>query len=433
MKFHLPFKKRPVISAVERLIPPPIRTPNRLESVPTEVRQCLMCVSDLGTLRALVLASPQYAQQFSRDREPILLESLRSSLGVVLSDAYVVYLSSQAAFHQARTRESVTRFLAVNHRGVEGPEIWKIDEPLTLPVAMNMVRFHYKVIIPLTQRYVAWAFENLYHRTGKISPPSRTEELRLMRAFYRFQLCCNLFGAGQHLPPGGSYFTFIASDIIAMFLYNYHPWEVEELICIYAYAVENYEVLFGRLPWELSPHNPNFTGHPGTTFDLHDPVIKYDLIKSTASRGLHLLVAVTREHLDDAELLTIIQENVAKRIGGFLDAESLTLANLRARTNQRRKVLWWLDSLCFKEDRLFNPKRPTDLYPPFAWPLLWKGSPSNLYGYCIPPDLRRWGYIFWDRERMVQSRAERRLHQQWEAMWKGKEPREEYGICYATA
>jgi hypothetical protein len=51
--------------------------------------------------------------------------------------------------------------------------------------------------------------------------------------------------------------------------------------------------------------------------------------------------------------------------------------------------------------------------PPFSWCLMWKGTYSNRYGDDIPDELRQWGYIFWDRERVIGSKARELLLRTW--------------------
>jgi hypothetical protein len=43
--------------------------------------------------------------------------------------------------------------------------------------------------------------------------------------------------------------------------------------------------------------------------------------------------------------------------------------------------------------------------PPLAWVIYWKGRYSNGYGGAIPASLQSWGYVFWDRERLRESKG----------------------------
>jgi hypothetical protein len=44
--------------------------------------------------------------------------------------------------------------------------------------------------------------------------------------------------------------------------------------------------------------------------------------------------------------------------------------------------------------------------PSKAWVELWGGCIRNYVGEIVPFSLKRWGYIFWDSERLERSRAE---------------------------
>ena len=64
--------------------------------------------------------------------------------------------------------------------------------------------------------------------------------------------------------------------------------------------------------------------------------------------------------------------------------------------------------------------------PPLAWTLIWQGTYSNTFGWCIPSDLRSWGYIMWDAARFERIGAKEVLARQWEERWKGGDPRYRY-------
>lgn len=63
--------------------------------------------------------------------------------------------------------------------------------------------------------------------------------------------------------------------------------------------------------------------------------------------------------------------------------------------------------------------------PPLAWTLIWKGAYSILFGEYLNCDFRFWGYIMWDAAR-IHTGAEEVLARQWEARWKGADPRDRF-------
>lgn len=61
--------------------------------------------------------------------------------------------------------------------------------------------------------------------------------------------------------------------------------------------------------------------------------------------------------------------------------------------------------------------------PPLAWTLIWGGTYSNLYGGYLPDEIRQWGYVFWDENRLRTHGGEQVLIAQWEGRW-DEDPRD---------
>ncbi|KAL4872386.1 hypothetical protein BDV12DRAFT_162114 [Aspergillus spectabilis] len=154
------------------------------------------------------------------------------------------------------------------------------------------------------------------------------------------------------------------------------------------------------------------------------PVVLNALIKSTISRGLHLLHTVIPKMKDRADLFSTMVSNVSGPVNGFLDSESLNKGNLARLRSGHDRQQEWRTPIPFEKDRLFDPKELSKLFPPFAWTLLWRGTYSNLYGYCVPVDIRRWGYILWDKKRLENTCADELLLRQWQVRWGHHDPRD---------
>ena len=52
--------------------------------------------------------------------------------------------------------------------------------------------------------------------------------------------------------------------------------------------------------------------------------------------------------------------------------------------------------------------------PPLAWTLMWKETYSNLFGYYVDNDMRRWGYVMWDAARLESMGVKEVLARQWD-------------------
>ena len=80
-----------------------------------------------------------------------------------------------------------------------------------------------------------------------------------------------------------------------------------------------------------------------------------------------------------------------------------------------------------REDRepfLFRGDSDPDA-PPQAWTTIWKETYSNLYGWYTSDEMRRWGYIFWDADRLAQTGGMELLKRQWEELWDDDDPRDD--------
>lgn len=74
------------------------------------------------------------------------------------------------------------------------------------------------------------------------------------------------------------------------------------------------------------------------------------------------------------------------------------------------------------------PFRGDDLdRPPLGWTDMWDGTYSSLFGGFTSNMIRRWGYVFWDADRMNRLGRRQLLRAQWTDYWDG-DPRR--GISY---
>lgn len=81
---------------------------------------------------------------------------------------------------------------------------------------------------------------------------------------------------------------------------------------------------------------------------------------------------------------------------------------------------WRLDMDRVKERDLAEQRRDAMPFagdspsaPPLAWVLLWGGKYSNLFGGYVPQELRQWGHVMWDRDRLDVNEAKKCLAELW--------------------
>ena len=230
-----------------------------LENLPPEIRRQLLFILELEELRALVLASPVFHQQYLLDRKFLLCKSLEATLRSVTVDASAVCRTSFAAcFSDICTGGKITQFLKSYQDRRSSTQYSILTDRLTEDEAVGMAAFHSSIIKPLARRYTDWALANLADETknSRSQPLNKTEETRLLRALYRFQLCCNLFGNANY----GAFWQPMLREILEMFLCIFEPWEVQEIACIYTFSKEKYNQIFNDIRWDVHKENPKFEG-----------------------------------------------------------------------------------------------------------------------------------------------------------------------------
>ncbi|EIT82871.1 hypothetical protein AO1008_10942 [Aspergillus oryzae 100-8] len=386
-----------------------------VEDLPPEVRHHLLSMLELETL-----------WQYLSARRRLLCSGLETTLRSATSDACAVYQSRLVDFSHSRTKEKVNMFLQ-SYQDQRDTSLHSVpSEMANVDELVDVAAFYFSIVKPLAQYYTRWTLGNLAIETDKPrsdEPLSKMEETRLIRALYRFQLCCNLFGMGLHKS------SFDSVEIGTIFLDLFEPWEVEEISCIYTFAKERYNQIFNDIRWNVHEENPKFEGQrpptPEGAFDLDNSWIRDSLLKGTISRGLDLLHMVIFEIKDHTHLVTTMQQHISWPTGNFLEGEALgESAQFQRRQEhpsnrdlrQERR-----DPLPFQGDEVPDPN---GVHPPLAWTLIWRGSYSNLYGYYVQDIIRRWGYVMWHATRLDYTGAKELLARQWEADWGDTDPRD---------
>ncbi|CVL08487.1 uncharacterized protein FMAN_05204 [Fusarium mangiferae] len=397
-------------------IPPVSSSPkplchSTLEALPFEIRnRILFAVDSLTDLSALIHASPTFHQQYRLDRAFWLWHCLYLELGQAYVDAYMVDQCNMPEFRLRRNREKVLLFIEdYKLRRLEVTDMsWK---PPDEDEILSMVSFHVSVIRPLMKHYVTWVRLNL---EGLSSPNeiSRTEEQRITRGLYRFQLFYNLFG-----PPKG--FASYGDPLVQLFFDLYTAWEVEEILCINVFVHAQYLSVFKQVRWDLHPSNPSFdnvrTGPhtPPGAFDLFwkDDLPYDNQLYGIISRGLSVLSTALKTQ-DQSKLAELIASEIVPMV------EDILFESTNSYYQETRRESHHSDRDQAQDDRekmVFSSD--SDGSPPLAWVIFWKETYSNLFGNFIPESLRQWGYVMWDSDRLANTDAVARLDQGWKDMY----------------
>lgn len=277
---------------------------------------------------------------------------------------------------------------------------------------------------PLVRRYFEWTTSTLALRTKRPGPcePLRTvEKVRIMRAFYRMQIMCNLFGVPNTEDDIGFTSAFDGLEILGLFLSFFEPWEIEEVNCVYAFVYSQYSLVFDHvvraLNEEHSGRNPrtivfrsvslaHISSYGKSLVPLQScelttfiTVSRLNIIQGTISRGLDVLQEVLLINNMD-QLISNMKDIMTWTPGSFLEHETLGMSS----QYQRRRR--WPSSRDEMESRReafpFRGDVEVDLdgsYPPLSWTLIWNGTYSNTYGSYLPDQCREWGWVFWAAER----------------------------------
>ncbi|KAF5546751.1 hypothetical protein FNAPI_8769 [Fusarium napiforme] len=411
-----------------------LKTPSlsNFERLPFEIRNgFLLAIDSLSDLSALVHASPIFHEQYRLDRAFWLWHCLQLEIGNVYIDAYIADRCNAREFRFKRTREKILLLIDDYklHRSLSTDILTK---PPNEEEILSIVTFHSTVIRPLIHHYVSWTRENM----ELLSSPkdiSKTEERRIMRGLYRFQIFSNLFGPARYRGFRHGESLLGEEERLTLFLDGFEAWEVEEMLCINAFMHAKYDSVFQEVQWDLHPDNPSFdpvrTGPhtPPGAFHLVDhseyhgyasgnvlltpPVSSEWHRNGIVYRGLSVLSSVFKAQ-DHPEIVKVVSEEVVTAVDDLLFQSTEIFYQEQRRENQHSNKDQAQDD---REKMNFNG----DTYdsPPLAWVMFWKESYSNLFGDFIPRPLRHWGYIMWDSDRLANAGAAAVLDQAWKAMY----------------
>ncbi|KAI0142922.1 hypothetical protein GGR57DRAFT_484827 [Xylariaceae sp. FL1272] len=280
---------------------------SKLENLPSEMRlQILLQMPDLQTLRSLVHASPRMHKDYTGtyDRPKILAACLQREINDYFSDAYAVLMSQSCEIGQRVDAHIVEKFLCQKYKSWNDMPVSHFDEPYALPDGVHSLRleqqlwlytFHLHLVRPLTFRYCHWALDNIKKAvnatdteqteykdgsttTSQDHPPftpgakrhspcdillSRSEQIRIHRAFYRTQVFNQLWG--QSLEEGNPesyrgvhWGDYSSHDVNYEFFGLFEPWEADAIASIDLFLRDQYTAIFAEIRDYFLPTNARF-------------------------------------------------------------------------------------------------------------------------------------------------------------------------------
>lgn len=260
---------------------PPDVSPTPLEGLPAELRtRLLSSMPDLQTLASLIHASPIYYAQYRLDRKPLLSQILLTEIGEDgFVDVYAAFKSRPSKIGPRRgPNTNVTDFLASYKQWRSSISQKPPPELCSLGDLRWMTWFYTSTVKPLAAHFFSWALANLdsvpakskAQHPGAAEGLTRTEKKRLLRALYRFEIFCHLFGGAQCE-------SYIGMTVVRIFFsdMDFQPWEVEEMCCVYTFVKETFQETINDVRWDLDENNPRFADLPqpelrGLAFPLYE-------------------------------------------------------------------------------------------------------------------------------------------------------------------
>ncbi|KAJ5192147.1 hypothetical protein N7449_008289 [Penicillium cf. viridicatum] len=251
-----------------------------LEGLPAELLILILLeISDLASLKSIVLSSPILHQSYITVRQESLCRIVKNQWGLLLGDAVVA------------TRSRGLQFDAHKHKAIALLDTWRrkeeisnlalnssipIDEPSNLEEIFHLLHLHnvfhfflkeYETEVPRPPWISNDQWENSIHPIEL----SHTERHRVLRALCRLQICANIFGEYENTT----------TETV-----NHNHWRLNpkhDLCC----DEEAYRVLFGTMPpWEFQEIG-SLWAYLATLFDhIYKDISAglYELVEKHATR-----------------------------------------------------------------------------------------------------------------------------------------------------
>jgi hypothetical protein len=198
----------------------PKPTKSALEMLPVEARQAIMCaITTIESLRSMALACSSSFHAFKDAELLITTQVLLKEVGLdVLPEAIAALESSRT---DSWSRQKAADFISRHLRNRKIPPLsWTLSDALSMSKLYHHVRFFATDFATKTLASVPFERE--------AAPPSQAEIARIERAFYRYEIYCNVFRDYKH--P-----LYSLEEQKEKVFSNFSPWENEQLACIHDY------------------------------------------------------------------------------------------------------------------------------------------------------------------------------------------------------
>lgn len=189
-----------------------------MEELPLELVQRVFAHLDLASIRNAALSCHTFLNAFKSAETVITSEVLLRQIDLsVLPEAILV----EKSWKLGKPSAAQAIQFAQDHLSTRAPAPtqWRLAD------ALSLERFH-RYVDYFADQYSAEAIGKQPRLLG-LGKPSHAELLRFQRAFYRFQLYCNVVGQRASEPQ----------EMRDMFFGHFAAWENEQLACVYEYLM----------------------------------------------------------------------------------------------------------------------------------------------------------------------------------------------------
>lgn len=233
-----------------------------LEGLPVDLHiHILSSVSDLQSLRSIVLASPACHHAYRRARDELLQNTLYKEYNglVNVTDAITAIRSKGLHASLPSNKERIISLLDTRRRS---DEIRRLglpsaaiapDTPASVDETIQLLDLHRMAIFLLNDYcsfapYPKWMDQTKWENEVLPLNLSKTEKVRWLRGFYRLQIHANIFGPMEFSVHECSAWKsddwvdkmFTLEEAWRVFFGTMAPWEVAELGCVFQYLHERY-------------------------------------------------------------------------------------------------------------------------------------------------------------------------------------------------
>ncbi|KAK8118069.1 uncharacterized protein PG998_006350 [Apiospora kogelbergensis] len=347
-----------------------------MDSLPLELVQRILTCLDLDSLRHAALSCRTFLNSFKNAEVLITSEILLHHIDPsVLPEAILV----NESFRLQNTSIDQRIQFAQNHlsKRIPASSRWRLVD------ALPLVHFH-QFVDYLASSFATEAFDKQPQFSGTAAP-SQVEICRFQRAFYRFQLYCNV--VGRDVSDEGA--------LRDLFFDYFAAWENEQLACVNDYLMRlvakpfnhmvDYDVTWGymKIPY-INAHYSEY-GQYLISEGLENI---YKLSTGSGYDDYHDILSNGEERIDEP-LATMTFLNCG--LERAANKESIIAIDILAELDE--------------DDRQYVTGSPfydePDLGPVSIWEWVHQAAlPGHLVANFRVRQHRQWAYVFWDCSRL---------------------------------